>query len=531
MAKNVKPSLIIATYNWKDALELVLKSVLRQNLMPFEVIIADDGSREDTKELIDQYRDEFEIPLRHIWHEDNGFRLSQIRNKSIKEAQGNYIIQIDGDTILHQDFVRDHVRFAKKGQFISGSRVLLGDAFSKRILQTKTFKFKLLSNPAKNKHYHVHLSLLAKFLAKPDKNIQKVIRSVRGCNMSFWKSDLMAVNGYNEDMVGWGREDSELAARLVNLGLSKIKLRFSAIQYHIYHPVSSKNNLSNNDKILAETLALKKTYIPNGIVKTKKNSQSNDDTIQKLTAIVPTLNEAENIEQVIDNLRFADEIIIIDSFSTDKTIELASQKNVKVIQRNFDDFSTQKNFALQQAKYDWIFILDADERISEGLQFEIIEKLSQQHPYHGFWIPRKNYFLNKPVKHSGWQNDKVLRLFNKNTCRYNGKLVHEEIECKGKVGQLKSSINHHTYKNYDDYLKKIKNYSRLKALELYKKNIRPNLFYHYVKPVYRFIYHYIITFGFLDGKTGYTIAKINAIGMRERYRKLKELYKQNKDNK
>ena len=528
MPENVKPSLIIATYNWKDALELVLKSILEQNLKPFEVIIADDGSREDTKELIDRYREKFDIPLRHIWHEDNGFRLSQIRNKSIKEAQGNYIIQIDGDTILHQDFVKDHVRFAKKGQFISGSRVLLCEPYSKKVLQTKTFEFNLFSSPVKNKHYHLRMPILAKFLAKPNKDVQKVIRSVRGCNMSFWKSDLMAVNGYNEDMVGWGREDSELAARLVNLGLSKINLRFSAIQYHIYHPVSSKNNLSNNDKKLAETLALKKTFIPNGIVKTKQTALSND-TIQKLTAVVPTLNEAENIEQVIDNLRFADEILIIDSFSKDNTVELASQKNVRVIQRNFDDFSTQKNFALQQAKYDWIFILDADERISEGLQFEIIEKLSQKHPYDGFWIPRKNYFLNKEVKYSGWQNDKVLRLFNKNTCRYNGKLVHEEIECMGKVGQLKSSINHHTYKNYDDYLKKIKNYSRLKALELYKKNIRPNFFYLYIKPAYRFAYHYLITFGFLDGKTGFTIAKINAIGMRERYRKLKELYKQNKN--
>ncbi len=522
MAEPVKSSLIIATYNWKEALELVLKSVLNQSKMPFEVIIADDGSGEDTKALIDNYRKKFNIPLIHVWHEDKGFRLSEIRNKSIKKAGGNYIIQIDGDTILHKDFVKDHESFAKKGQFISGSRVLLCEAFSKEILASKDFKFKLFSKHIKNNHYHLHLPVLTKLLAKPSRDVQKVIHSVRGCNMSFWKEDLLAVNGYNEDMIGWGREDSELSARLIHLGLAKINLKFSGIQYHIYHPESSKNRLNKNDQILVETLLHKRTRIANGIVKTPVT-----DTVKKipLTAIVPTFNEAENINEVIENLQFADEILIIDSYSTDATPQLANRHKIKFIQRHFDDFSSQKNFALKQAKNDWIFILDADERISEDLKAEIIEQFKKPHDYDGFWIPRKNYFMNHLVHFSGWQNDKVLRLFNKNTCEYNGKLVHEEILCQGKVSALKHPIIHYTYKNYDDYLQKIKKYSALKAKELHRKKVKPSLFYAYIKPAYRFIYHFIITFGFLDGKTGWTIAKINAIGMRERYKKLKELYK------
>ena len=104
--QKITSSLILATYNWKEALELVLMSVMRQSVKPFEVIIADDGSREDTKALIDEYRKKFDIPLIHVWHEDKGFRLSEIRNKAIKQARGNYIIQIDGDTILHKDFVK-----------------------------------------------------------------------------------------------------------------------------------------------------------------------------------------------------------------------------------------------------------------------------------------------------------------------------------------------------------------------------------------------------------------------------------------
>ncbi len=527
MSENIKSSLIIATYNWKEALELVLISVLNQSVMPYEVIIADDGSKDDTRELIDAYRKKFKIPLIHVWHEDKGFRLSEIRNKSINKATGNYIIQIDGDTILHKDFVKDHQKFARKKQFISGSRVLLGKDFSEKILKSKKFKFDFFSKDIKNKHYHFHIPLLAKILRNPTNDINRVLFSVRGCNMSFWKEDLMAVNGYNEDMTGWGREDSELSARLINLGLTKINLRFSAIQYHIYHPENSKINLNTNDQILAQTITQKKIYIPNGII--KQNSLKKP-VIKKypVTAIVPTFNEAENILEVIDNLNFAGEIIVIDSYSTDKTIELAEQKNVKIIKRKFDDFSSQKNYAIEQAGYDWIFMLDADERISPELRLEIIEKITNPQDYNGFWIPRQNYFLGKRVKFSGWQNDKVIRLFNKTKCRYNGKLVHEKIACQGKTGNFRNPIIHYTYKSYDDYIKKIYLYSGLKALELYRKKIKPNPVLAFIKPLYRFFYHYIIMFGFLDGKTGWTIAKINAIGMRERYRKLKKLYEEMK---
>jgi len=523
MKSNIKSSLIIATYNWKEALELVLQSVMRQTVKPMEIIIADDGSKNDTKDLIKVYKEKFDMPIHHIWHEDKGFRLAEIRNKAIKIAKGDYIIQIDGDTILHKDFVKDHLKYAQRGQFISGSRVLLDEKFSKKILKNKQFNFSLFTSKAKNKHYHLRLPILTKILIKPTNNIDEVIHSIRGCNMSFWfwKEDLLAVNGYNEALTGWGREDSELSARLVNYGLKKINLKFSAIQYHIYHPENSQQNLNKNDQILIDTIAKKQTYIAQGIY---KGEQKQQDKKVLLTAIIPTFNEAKNITEVIQNLSFADEILVIDSYSTDNTAQLALKENIKFMQRKFDDFSTQKNFAIQQAKNDWIFILDADERVSEELKKEIIDKIQHPNNYDGFWVPRKNFFLKKEVKYSGWQNDKVLRLFHKKKCLYNGKLVHEEIKCKGKVGYLKNHIIHYTYENYDDYVNKIKKYSSLKAKELFRKKVKPGFFYNYIKPAYRFIYHYFITFGFLDGKTGWTIAKINAIGMKERYRKLKELY-------
>ncbi|HFS67571.1 MAG TPA: glycosyltransferase [Flavobacteriia bacterium] len=248
----------------------------------------------------------------------------------------------------------------------------------------------------------------------------------------------------------------------------------------------------------------------------------------KVTAIIPTLNEEQNIEDAIDQVQWADEILVIDSFSNDQTFKIAQKLGVKVIQRAFDDFSSQKNYAINQAENDWIFILDADEYITPDLQSELIYTLKNNKNFDGFWIPRHNYFKNIRVKYSGWQHDKVLRLFKKNKCKYNGKLVHEEVNCNGQTAQLKSPILHYTYNDYQTYLNKINHYANLKAKEMYAKGIKPNWFQACIKSAYRFIYHYVITFGFLDGKTGWTIAKINALGMRQRYNELRKIYKQNK---
>ena len=134
MASNISTSLIISTYNRSDALELCVKSVLRQSLLPDEIIIADDGSKEDTGELIHQLAASSEVPIIHVWHEDLGFRLASIRNKAIAKASKEYIIQIDGDIVLHKDFVKDHVHFAKKGSFVTGSRVLIREGLTKKML-------------------------------------------------------------------------------------------------------------------------------------------------------------------------------------------------------------------------------------------------------------------------------------------------------------------------------------------------------------------------------------------------------------
>jgi glycosyltransferase involved in cell wall biosynthesis len=240
----------------------------------------------------------------------------------------------------------------------------------------------------------------------------------------------------------------------------------------------------------------------------------------KITAIIPTLNEEIHIADAIKSVSFADEIIVIDSFSTDKTIEIAEKLHVKIIKRKFDDFSSQKNYAINQASYDWIYILDADERVTPEVEKEIIEAVNNPKEFVGFNVKRCFYFAGKKIKYSGWQRDKVIRLFLKGFCKYNGSLVHEVIETKGEIGFLKNTINHYSYRSFDHYISKINQYSWLQAKELKRRGKRVNLYHILIKPPARFFIHYIVRLGFLDGFQGFMIAKAQAFAVLSRYIKL-----------
>ena len=239
----------------------------------------------------------------------------------------------------------------------------------------------------------------------------------------------------------------------------------------------------------------------------------------KISAIIPTLNEEIHIADAIKSVSFADEIIVIDSFSTDKTIEIAEKLNVKIIKRKFDDFSSQKNFAIEQAKYDWIFILDADERVTPEVEKEIIEAVKDPKDFVGFYVRRSFYFSGKKVNYSGFQSDKVIRLFLKEHCKYAG-LVHEKIISNGKIGFFKNKIDHFSYRNYDHYISKLNHYAAIRAKELHEKGNKVNIYHVMIKPAARFFIHYIVRLGFLDGFTGFLVAKTQAYGVLTRYIKL-----------
>jgi len=231
-------SLIISTYNWPAALELCLLSVLAQKRFPDEVIIADDGSAEETRQVIARYSGQFPVPVYHVWHEDLGFRKTIILNKAVHKSSYEYIVQIDGDVILDKHFIADHLAVAGKGAFVRGTRAMIGEEKTQQLLASKTIGLSFLS--AGIKHRNNALRLFAIRALGMRKKWSS--NSVRGSNLAFWKADFVKVNGYDNDLQGWGHEDEELAARFINAGIIKKIVKLCAIQYHLYHKVSNKDN-------------------------------------------------------------------------------------------------------------------------------------------------------------------------------------------------------------------------------------------------------------------------------------------------
>lgn len=254
-------SLVVATYNWPRALELVLASVRNQQVMPYEVLIADDGSGSETRALVEREVKRLPVPLVHVWHEDTGFRLAAIRNKAIAAARGDYVVQIDGDIVLHPGFIAAHVQFAQRGSWVQGSRALLTPTLTERLLSGQSTALGPFTAGIENRVNAFHLPWLARFV----RGERRGLRRVRGCHMAFWRDDLIQVNGYDEAIEGWGREDSELATRLCNAGLERRNLKFAAVCYHLWHKQASNDAVERNHERFLRTVQERLTRCERGL--------------------------------------------------------------------------------------------------------------------------------------------------------------------------------------------------------------------------------------------------------------------------
>lgn len=260
----MKTSLVISTYNSPKYLELCLKSAINQIVAPNEIVIADDGSTAETADLIKRFSDNSKVKIIHVWHEDNGFQLCQIRNKAFARCTGDYIIQSDGDIIFEKHFVEDHILLAEKGYFVCGSRVYLMPEGTQKMFDNQSIKpkFKYMQRS------HILNSLRIKPLQKVFAlRYGKRINKLRGCNMAFWKDDIIRVNGYNEDLTSWGHEDGELAYRLHFAGVKKKFLKNGGICFHLYHKESSKENELTHNEAIKKVIENKLTRCENGIDK------------------------------------------------------------------------------------------------------------------------------------------------------------------------------------------------------------------------------------------------------------------------
>ncbi len=257
-------SLVIATYNWPAALDVVLRSVRAQRVLPDEVIVADDGSGDATGEVIRAHQRDFPIQLHHVWHEDRGFRLAAIRNEAIRQARGDYILQVDGDMVLHPRFVAEHLALARRGSYVQGSRCLLGPALTARVLRARRPSIGPFARGMRNRQNGVYLPWLAPFVRGP----RDPDRRTRGCHMAFWRDDLLAVNGYDEAFTGWGREDCDLAARLINAGVRRRNVKFAAVAWHLWHEERSRASFGANDARYATTRRTGRRRCDEGLVRT-----------------------------------------------------------------------------------------------------------------------------------------------------------------------------------------------------------------------------------------------------------------------
>lgn len=257
-------SVIISTYNRPHYLEKTLQGYLHQSISPDEIIIADDGSTAQTAEMVKKIADSSPIPIKHVWHEDKGFRAAAIRNKAIAKSSGDYIILSDDDSVPCSEMVKDHKDFAQKGFFIQGHRVLLMkdavDTFSFKFANTRGAFRLMLKGLAKNVSNSLRLPL-------PLIRKTKSLRGIRSCNMSFFKSDFLAVNGFNEDFVGWGKEDSELVVRFYKLGLMRKDVKFRLCCYHLWHEEFSRDRLKQNIALLEDAMSQEGYYCTNGVDK------------------------------------------------------------------------------------------------------------------------------------------------------------------------------------------------------------------------------------------------------------------------
>ncbi|TRX72019.1 glycosyltransferase family 2 protein [Carboxylicivirga sp. M1479] len=239
-----KVSLFLTTYNWSEALQLCLLSISKQTHMPDEVIVADDGSGNETKLVVERMKENFPCPLIHVWQEDEGYRINAIRNKAIKVAKYPYVIQIDGDILCDENFVRDHIQFAKANRLVIGRRTDISSSDTEKYCQKlnyaniPNFRNKMIAVA------HQHLLYDA-----------KKVKGVRGCNMAYWRDDAFRINGFEESMVGKGPDDKEFAIRLIHAGIEAYNLKFYAIANHLYHGDEGlRNNYGSNQKLYADTI-------------------------------------------------------------------------------------------------------------------------------------------------------------------------------------------------------------------------------------------------------------------------------------
>ena len=255
-------SILLATYNWPQALKLCLESLATQTDIGFEIIIADDGSTESTKQVIESFKHSSPIAITHLWQEDFGFRKTKILNQAIDAAHGDYLVFLDGDCIVQPDFIAQHRALAQKGYLVTGSRVLLSEDLTQELLAWPQWNFSTFCTSLFSKRItggiNKYWPLKIKLGNGSWRNYKKFVwRRIKGCNMACWKSDAKAINGFDETMTGWGHEDADFVFRLQEHGITRKSGSWSTEVLHLFHKIHDQSNAAENARCVREKIMAK----------------------------------------------------------------------------------------------------------------------------------------------------------------------------------------------------------------------------------------------------------------------------------
>jgi glycosyltransferase involved in cell wall biosynthesis len=244
---------------------------------------------------------------------------------------------------------------------------------------------------------------------------------------------------------------------------------------------------------------------------------------ERLSAIVTSYNEEVNIKECLETLGFADEVLLVDSFSTDRTVEIAGQiPGVRILQREYFGSAAQKNWAMDQTLHPWILIVDADERVTPELAREILDLLERGPAADYYSIRRRNLFLDRLIRHSGWSTDKVVRLLRRGAARYPKRRVHADIRPDNHAPVLDHALLHYTFRSLGQYLEKLHRYAEWGAADAFRRGKQPGAVQLFLRPVWRFVRMFVFQAGFLDGRHGLVLCSLQAYGVFLKWAKLWE---------
>jgi len=238
---------------------------------------------------------------------------------------------------------------------------------------------------------------------------------------------------------------------------------------------------------------------------------------EPLSVLVPAKNEARNLRGCLDSARWAEELVVVDSGSTDGSLDIARAVADRVLEHEYVNSAAQKNWALPQLTHRWVLIVDADERVTPALRAEIELVLADPERADGYWIRRDNHFLGKQIRGAGWQRDKVLRLFDRTKGAYQPLHVHAEVEIRGKVGFLRERLFHDTYRDLDQYFEKFLRYTRWSAADLKSRGVRASGGRLFWRPIGRFLRQYVLEGGFRYGRHGLVLCMLAAFSVFTKY--------------